>query len=189
MGYASCQPLIGPCPLHSLYLLNMTLRVNGMPRRASRGRFSDIHPVSLWRYATVLLRFLYALRLEGRSFVGSMKELLSKTHCGVDLGLALERLPCGCLVQNERTNARHQSIRALVSLRPWASTIDREIFLEGFDAGEQYALDRSSKSIHTHLASASTFQEKSADSGHTSVVIPAAIAAATRKLERTRQKL
>lgn len=99
----------------------------------------------LIRGAEYLLRFWYALRLGGRSFLGRMKTLLAKKHWGVDLGPEFEVLPGGHLVENSRTNARSQGTQKLKSDYPWASTIDFEIFLQGFHAGEQYALC----SLHT----------------------------------------
>lgn len=99
----------------------------------------------LIRLVEYLLRFWYALRLEGRSFSGRMKTLLSRKHWRVDLGLVFESLPNGSLVENSRTNARSRGTQKLKSDYPWANTIDLEIFLRGFHEGEQYVL----RSLHT----------------------------------------
>jgi hypothetical protein len=96
-------------------------------------------PSFLIRHVSHLLRFVYAIRLEGRSFVCRTRTLLAIEHEGVDLGSVLERLPSGHLIQNERTSARSCGIRELVSAHPWASNIDLQIYLVGFDAGERFA--------------------------------------------------
>jgi hypothetical protein len=56
------------------------------------------------------------------------------------LGPLLQRLPDGRLIQNARTSARSSGMQELESAHPWASSVDLEIFLRGFDAGELYAL-------------------------------------------------
>lgn len=92
--------------------------------------------VHLWRFC---LRFWYALRQEGRSFLGHMKTLLATKQWGVDLGSLGAYLPDGRLIPNERTKAHSLGIQELSSAHPWASSIDKEIYLEGFRAGEQFA--------------------------------------------------
>jgi hypothetical protein len=47
-------------------------------------------PKHLVRPARRLLRFWYALRGEGRSFLGHMNTLLAKKHWGIDLGLEFQ---------------------------------------------------------------------------------------------------
>lgn len=99
-------------------------------------------PSALWILSSRVSRFVCALRWESRSFVGRMKTLSAKRWWrGVDLGPAWERLPGGRLIPDARTNARSYGIQVLALSRPWASSIDREMFLAGFDVGEQYALN------------------------------------------------
>lgn len=106
-------------------------------------------PSPLVRLASHCLRFWYALRLEGRSFYGHIQTLLAKRHWGVDLGPLYENLPGERLFENKRTAARSAGMEALVSEHPWASSIDLQIFLEGFHAGEQYALHMTNRQERT----------------------------------------
>jgi len=87
-----------------------------------------------------LLQIGYALLSEIGSLFGRIRIVLSKTE--VDYGPVYEPLPSGCLVQNKRTNARIDGTLALMKRHPRASMVDRLIFLEGFDEGERFALDR-----------------------------------------------
>jgi hypothetical protein len=102
-------------------------------------------PAFLSRRGTIPLRFVYALRLASRSFVGHIRELLAREHRGVLLGPWYETLPNGCLVRNRRTDARSVGIQELTSRYPEANTIELEMFLEGFDKGERFALGRQDK--------------------------------------------
>jgi hypothetical protein len=110
-------------------------------------------PSLLLRWATALLRFVCALRLEARSFVGRTRELLAKERWGADLGPLSERLPDGHLSPNRRTDARSRGIQELVSAYPWASSFDLQAYLAGFDAGERFALNI--PDIPEHMSDAS----------------------------------
>ena len=120
--------------------------------------------------------------------MGRTQTLLARKHWGVDLGSVLERLPSGRLIQNERTDARSCGIRELVSAHPWASNIDLQIYLEGFDAGERFALYIPGTREHTCSAIEASLphQDKSADKGHISEDTPAGV---TRNEECTRREL
>jgi hypothetical protein len=96
-------------------------------------------PNVMVRLVARCFRFWCALRLEGRSFLGHMQTLLAKKHWGVDFGSLGARLPDGRLIPNARTEARSLGTQELSLRYPWASTIDTEIYLEGFRAGEQFA--------------------------------------------------
>ena len=109
----------------------------------------------LLRYGPVHLRFWYALRLASRSLVGHTKTLLDKKRWAVDFGPLFERLPCGCLVPDERTDARSIGIQEIESRYPWASIVELQVFLEGFDAGERYGLRTSGKSAQVNAESSS----------------------------------
>ena len=93
----------------------------------------------LLRRASGPIRFWYALRLASDSFFGCIQILLAKKSWGADLGPAYRQLPNGCLVANERSDVRSEGIQKLESRYPWANTVELEMYLEGFDAGEQFA--------------------------------------------------
>ena len=56
----------------------------------------------------------------------------------VDFGPALRRLPDGLLQPDKRTLMRSECIGNLLATRPWADIVDVQMFLAGFDAGEQW---------------------------------------------------
>jgi len=91
------------------------------------------------RLAVRWLRFWYALRYESRSFLGHMRLLLATRQWGVDLGPLGAYLPDGRLIANEQTKAHSLGMQELSCRHPSASTIDKEIYLEDFLAGEQFA--------------------------------------------------
>jgi hypothetical protein len=71
-----------------------------------------------------------------------MRELLSKKRWTVDLGPEFQSTHDGSLQEDSHTRSRNLGIEALAGSRPWANTVDLEIFLQGFDWGERYALDK-----------------------------------------------
>jgi len=58
----------------------------------------------------------------------------------VDIGPALRRADVEHLQPDERTLARSRGIEQLQAIYPWVDTVDLEVFLRGFDVGEQWAL-------------------------------------------------
>ena len=56
------------------------------------------------------------------------------------LGLVYQESPSGHLILNKRTKARVLSTQEIETDYPWASSVEAEIFLRGFDAGEQFAV-------------------------------------------------
>lgn len=97
-------------------------------------------PQPIFQGLSFLLKFWCVLRTEGRSFLGRIRTRLGRKQWGVDVGPVLQTSPDGLLVQNERTNARIASIQALSASHPWASSMDADLLLMGFDAGEKFAL-------------------------------------------------
>jgi hypothetical protein len=92
------------------------------------------------RLVLCVRRLVYALRWSGRSFLGHTRFLLATKYWSVDLGLAYERLPNGCLIHNRRTSARSSGIEELQLRYPWATTVHKLMYLEGFDKGERFSL-------------------------------------------------
>jgi hypothetical protein len=113
-------------------------------------------PKPLVRLASQTLRFWCALRLEVRSCRGRIRSLLAKKHWGVDLGPLGKPLPDEQMILDERTEAHSLGMQALTAAHPWASTIDLQIYLEGFRAGEQFARRisdvGSDKQVHADVA-------------------------------------
>jgi hypothetical protein len=68
--------------------------------------------------------------------------------------LAFRVLPCGHLAIHERTKARSAGIRNLEAmLGNWVSRLHHEIFLTGFEAGEEFVVRKGSTGyIETFLA-------------------------------------
>jgi hypothetical protein len=69
-----------------------------------------------------------------RSLVGHWKTRIET----VDYGPCFRRLSDGSLRQESRTIARMRGRDTLLAKYPWMDLVDHQIFLEGFDAGEQY---------------------------------------------------
>lgn len=87
----------------------------------------------------------YAVSLD--SF-GWRSEFLSRLHVRqllVDFGTALEKAPSGRLVPNRRTRSRIQDTETFVSSCPKATLFERWVFLQGWNAGERFALCNSDR--------------------------------------------
>ena len=112
-------------------------------------------PAPVWKRAKVwlcqqpyiLLLFWYELRLCFGSYVCHMRTLLSRKHYRSDLGIFLPVAPDGHLTANIRMDVREVGIQELETLYPWASNVESAIFLQGFDAGEQFALHRADSEL------------------------------------------
>jgi hypothetical protein len=94
----------------------------------------------LLQFAVFRLRRRWCIWLSTfRSFRGHIQTLSSKDQAVVDLGPAL-RLVNGHLVRWIRTDARRLYIEKLLAIHCWADILDLEMFLMGFDAGEQWGI-------------------------------------------------
>lgn len=63
---------------------------------------------------------------------------------GVEIGPSVQLVE-GCSGPNEHTLARAEGIERLLARYPHADNLDLQLFLEGFEAGEQYCISRSVK--------------------------------------------
>jgi len=119
----------------------------------------------------------------------------------VDFGPALVRDHAGNLRPCIRTHARAEYIKAVLATRAaWADTVDLQMFLDGFDAGEQWALYTTGNQSDARLESGSWLssveyipskitQPSKETSSQISEVMPAASAGVICKNECTRTKL
>jgi hypothetical protein len=81
----------------------------------------------------------------GKILASSFRRLLVRirsirAYKPIDFGPALRCREDGSWHANERTDARSKSIDMLLAKYPWADIEDARMFLEGFDAGEKWAL-------------------------------------------------
>lgn len=74
------------------------------------------------------------------SAYGHWRTRIASKSQTVAFGPAFRRLPDGSLQPEERTIARSSCIDNLLATHPWADVVDVQIFLAGFDAGEQWCL-------------------------------------------------
>ncbi len=118
------------------------------------------------------------------SLVGHIRSQSTKELLLVDFGPALVRGPAGDLRPCIRTHTRAEYIKAVLATRPWADTIDLRMFLDGFDAGEQWTLHTADKESDMRPESGSwlasveyipskIIQPSKEVNGHTSEVTPA----------------
>src|ERR1700676_2597051 len=83
---------------------------------------------------------LCSLLQETRSFLGHIETVCDTRvyrHAVVDLGPAFEILQNGSLVLNTRTQTRISSTKKLHEHYPWNSAVDLQIFLLGWDTGNE----------------------------------------------------
>ena len=79
---------------------------------------------------------LHGLLLEFRSFLCRIRIVCKKSHTGeVELGPSFERSTHGGLQRCSGTLSRRKGIENMLASRPWATPLDWEIFLEGWDKG------------------------------------------------------
>jgi hypothetical protein len=87
-----------------------------------------------------LSRVWYALRIETCTVHWRIRSRLAKRQWTVVVGPEFQLSETGQCHIDERTFARNLGIQSLISHYPVANNIDVSVFLEGFDAGEQYVL-------------------------------------------------
>jgi hypothetical protein len=86
------------------------------------------------------LRALYGIVLEMRSFSARIRFLRERKlyRYGTFLGPTWERLSKQRIRRCTRTIARMKDMQWLVSMYPGATLVDRHLFLEGWNKGEQF---------------------------------------------------
>ena len=126
------------------FTISQSLPTEPQRGMSERDYMRMVFPV--WKRARIWLRdrlsylrwLACVLKLCLRNSAGHIEILLSRNE--YDYGLLAEEGHGGVLCWNRRTCARVAGIRELASLYPWASSIEEQIFLAGFDKGEQFAL-------------------------------------------------
>jgi hypothetical protein len=102
-------------------------------------------PCSLSLPVTAPQRFVCALRQMIRSLDRRISTSLSKKRDCLIVGHGVQRLSTGCLAPDERTIYRSGCIQEIRRQFPSASTVQLSLYLEGFDAGERFALRNEDK--------------------------------------------
>jgi hypothetical protein len=105
------------------------------------------------------LRYRWRLRFQATmciwrnavdSFLGHIRSQSTRELPSVDYGPAFLHPHVWPLRANIRTHARAEYTRGLLAVHPWADTVDRRMFLLGFDAGEEWALHKRDIEPDTH---------------------------------------
>jgi hypothetical protein len=121
------------------------LRAEPWQQRLGYGPLDILHhrlraaPFAPRLFCAWIVARLHELLSEARSLVGRMKTRRERQHYLVTVGPAWVTDPTQRLVPCTRTRARTTDIQEMLSNRPWASLVDLEIFLEGWDRGEKWA--------------------------------------------------
>jgi hypothetical protein len=97
--------------------------------------FSVSAALSTANLASLLCRWYVAFR----SFRAHIRIQSARKGASVDVGPALQRQGERYL-SDERTIARAEGIRKLLATHVWADSVDIQMFLVGFDAGEEYGI-------------------------------------------------
>ena len=111
---------------------------NGQLTRPSRLR--DIVAYAPFRFLPESLHYkLYLVFSSLGSLLGRLRTQLVKNHPRVSFGPAFEAGHPHLLRRNKRTLARKSGVAERLATLTWVDLQDLEIFLMGFDAGEQWA--------------------------------------------------
>jgi hypothetical protein len=104
------------------------------------------HSLALYPYrlGIWLQQHLNILLQEIRSLLGRISIRTQENHCVV-VGPGWERCATQHLVPCTRTQARSSCISQLLSKYPWATLVDVEILLVGWDMGEKWAVQNSAR--------------------------------------------
>ena len=114
-----------------------TTRKNTHPIAGWYARLTDALTGALFRLlGQRLWDKLYISLSSSKCFYGHIRTQLAKDRVSVSLGPALER-QSESYRPNRRTGARRQGIENLRAIHPWVDLISHEMFLMGFNAGEQ----------------------------------------------------
>ena len=92
---------------------------------------------------------LYIVISSLRSCLGHIRTQLATGRGYVRFGPALEKYPQSSR-RNRRTLVRRKGIENLLAIHRWLDLQDFEIFLAGFDAGEQWISDNQDKEPDLH---------------------------------------
>jgi hypothetical protein len=108
------------------------------PHSGKRRSLVEILEVAAFRFlGQHLWNRLYILLSSFRCFLGHIHTQLARERVSVSLGPALQ-LHCQSYQPNRRTLARKKGIERLQAIHPWVDLQTLEIYLMGFDAGEQW---------------------------------------------------
>jgi hypothetical protein len=113
---------------------------DGQSDTSSQGHIANLlEGLSASRFSFRFPR-LYGLILEYRSFYHRIRYLRKRADIRQpQMGPLWETSEFGHLIPNRRTRARIQDMQQALSLQPWLSPEDWQLFLEGWDAGSEYS--------------------------------------------------
>ncbi len=142
----------------------------------------------LSRLRSHLLDTIYITSASFGSFLGHIRIRLATRPPSVDCGQAFQLTPDGNYQEDIRTIARSKYIKQILAIYPWAETVDLQIFLHGFDAGEHWTSYSKDIYVNTFPENAWLLSAKQDIDqaikllrGQISCEIPAAIAGVTGK--------
>lgn len=140
---AIADATLGDGVLSMTHLAQSACAVRTLQQSKGKERLSYYSQFVRWRHF-VWLAFRHANTLaysEFCNFLLRTKILLTadKRTLGIDMGPWWEVRGDGTLQRSMRTHARIQDIKAAFENRQWGTILDRQLFLEGWDAGVRFA--------------------------------------------------